>query len=154
LQKTPLFLLSQIDLKNQEDRVIICLIHFHQEEVKMPIYEYQCDKCGKTFEIFQKMADKPLTECRVCKGGLHKLISQCSFQLKGTGWYVTDYKKPVDATGNGGKRTDKKEETSDAKTETIKETISESKTEAKAETKTEAKTEVKTEAKTTTQTGG
>jgi putative FmdB family regulatory protein len=129
------------------------MIHFQQEEVKMPIYEYQCDKCGKTFEIFQKMVDKPLTECRECKGRLHKLISQCSFQLKGTGWYVTDYKKPVDAAGNGGKHTDKNEGTSDTKTETTKETTAESKTESKTEAKAEAKTETKTEMK-TTQTGG
>lgn len=65
----------------------------------MPIYEYECEDCGKHFEIFQKIADAPLTECRVCKGKLHKLISQCAFHLKGTGWYVTDYKKPVDSVG-------------------------------------------------------
>jgi putative FmdB family regulatory protein len=62
----------------------------------MPIYEYECKRCGKTFEIFQKIGDEPLKECRVCKGKLNKLISHCAFHLKGTGWYVTDYKKPVD----------------------------------------------------------
>jgi len=62
----------------------------------MPIYEYQCESCGKYFEIFQKITDPPLTECKFCKGKLNKLISNCAFHLKGTGWYVTDYKKPVD----------------------------------------------------------
>lgn len=57
----------------------------------MPIYEYQCDHCGKIEEIIQKFSDKPLTECRYCSGRLHKLISQSAFHLKGTGWYVTDY---------------------------------------------------------------
>jgi putative FmdB family regulatory protein len=78
----------------------------------MPIYEYECTGCGKTFEIFQKIGDDPLKECRVCKGKLQKLISNCAFHLKGSGWYVTDYKKPVDtarnpaASGNGKKSDD------------------------------------------------
>jgi putative FmdB family regulatory protein len=57
----------------------------------MPIYEYECMKCGKIDEVIQKFADKPLTKCKHCSGKLHKLISQSSFHLKGTGWYVTDY---------------------------------------------------------------
>ena len=94
----------------------------------MPIYEYQCTECGKTFEIFQKMSDDPLTECRVCKGRLAKLISNCAFHLKGTGWYVTDYKKPVDSAGgrNGSGKSAEKTESSPAPA---------------AETKTETKTE-------------
>ena len=59
----------------------------------MPIYEYQCDKCGSHFEVIQKFSDKPLKFCSNCKGRLTKLISQTSFQLKGSGWYVTDYAK-------------------------------------------------------------
>jgi len=57
----------------------------------MPIYEYQCSKCGQIEEVLQKFSDKSLTKCGHCKGKLHKLISQSSFHLKGTGWYVTDY---------------------------------------------------------------
>ena len=57
----------------------------------MPIYEYQCDQCGKIEEALQKFSDKPLRECRHCSGKLHKLISQSAFHLKGSGWYVTDY---------------------------------------------------------------
>ena len=57
----------------------------------MPIYEYCCQKCSKYFEVIQKFSDKPLKKCPDCKGRLAKLISKASFQLKGTGWYVTDY---------------------------------------------------------------
>ena len=57
----------------------------------MPIYEYECTKCGKIDEVIQKFSDKPLKKCKHCSGKLHKLISHSSFHLKGTGWYVTDY---------------------------------------------------------------
>ena len=56
----------------------------------MPIYEYDCQKCG-TFEVTQRITEKPLGKCPTCKGKVKKLISNTSFQLKGTGWYVTDY---------------------------------------------------------------
>lgn len=57
----------------------------------MPIYEYECKKCGNVQEVLQKFSDSPLSTCRHCSGELHKLISQSSFHLKGSGWYVTDY---------------------------------------------------------------
>ncbi|HOV85609.1 MAG TPA: zinc ribbon domain-containing protein [Syntrophobacteraceae bacterium] len=57
----------------------------------MPIYEYECLKCGKTLEAMQKFSDPPLTQCSHCKGELHKLISMSTFHLRGSGWYVTDY---------------------------------------------------------------
>ena len=57
----------------------------------MPIYEYECEACGQVHEVMQKMSDKPLSDCPGCSGKVHKRISQCSFHLKGTGWYVTDY---------------------------------------------------------------
>lgn len=57
----------------------------------MPIYEYECKKCGHLEEIMQKISDAPLTKCPECRGGLKKLISMNSFHLKGSGWYVTDY---------------------------------------------------------------
>jgi len=57
----------------------------------MPIYEYECARCGRIEEAIQKFSDKPLTRCGHCSGKLHRLISQSSFHLKGTGWYVTDY---------------------------------------------------------------
>ena len=57
----------------------------------MPIYEYECEKCGGIVEKFQNCSDKPLKKCENCSGKLHKIISQSTFHLKGTGWYVTDY---------------------------------------------------------------
>ncbi|MCX5812998.1 MAG: zinc ribbon domain-containing protein [Proteobacteria bacterium] len=105
----------------------------------MPIYEYECTGCGKRFEIFQKISDKPLTKCNFCKGPLSKLISSCSFHLKGTGWYATDYKKPIDSagkkasSGNGEDHADTTETTETASTETTTETKSETKTETKTE---------------------
>jgi putative FmdB family regulatory protein len=74
----------------------------------MPIYEYECTKCGKIEEAIQKFSDKPITKCKHCSGKLHKLISQNSFHLKGTGWYVTDYaNKSQDSSAS----TKKKKET-------------------------------------------
>lgn len=58
----------------------------------MPIYEYQCSRCGHQLEIMQKMSDPLLKECPAChEPALNKLVSAAGFQLKGSGWYVTDY---------------------------------------------------------------
>jgi len=57
----------------------------------LPIYEYECKKCKKHFEITQKITDAPLIECSSCGGELKKLITSTSFVLKGSGWYATDY---------------------------------------------------------------
>ena len=59
----------------------------------MPIYEYQCSKCEKMTEVMQKISDPPLATCPSCGGPVSKVVSRTSFQLKGTGWYATDYKK-------------------------------------------------------------
>jgi putative FmdB family regulatory protein len=59
----------------------------------MPLYEYECGACGHRFEIIQKFSDQPITECPNCRGALRKLQSAPAFQLKGTGWYATDYPK-------------------------------------------------------------
>lgn len=75
----------------------------------MPLYEYQCANCGEIEEAIQKFSDAPLTTCKHCSGKLHKLISQSSFHLKGSGWYVTDYAKKPGA---------KNSKTSEAKTST------------------------------------
>ena len=62
----------------------------------MPIYEYQCKKCGKQFEVFQGITEPDVKTCKFCKGKVHKMMSLSSFSLKGSGWYATDYagKKP------------------------------------------------------------
>jgi putative FmdB family regulatory protein len=92
----------------------------------MPIYEYRCGACGHQEDHLQKVSEKPLSKCPACgKKTYKKQLSAAGFQLKGSGWYATDFKTT-------GKKTEKKTEAkSDAKTE--------SKTEAKTETKTESK---------------
>jgi putative FmdB family regulatory protein len=61
----------------------------------MPIYEYQCKACGHTFDTIQTFSEEPLTDCPVCKEpALKKLVSAAAFHLKGSGWYVTDFKNP------------------------------------------------------------
>lgn len=59
----------------------------------MPLYEYHCSNCNKSFEVIQKFSDSPLTHCPDCGKSVEKLMSLGSFQLKGSGWYNTDYKK-------------------------------------------------------------
>ena len=58
----------------------------------MPIYEYECNSCDQITEALQKFSDQPLTVCPNCGGKLNKIMSLNAFQLKGSGWYVTDYK--------------------------------------------------------------
>ena len=75
----------------------------------MPIYEYECLKCKKVFEEVQKITDKPLAECSECGGALRKLITNTSFVLKGSGWYVTDHpsdarKKAIEEKSSAGKK--------------------------------------------------
>ena len=57
----------------------------------MPIYEYHCEKCGEFDVIAKKITANPLRKCPTCKSKVKKLMSNTAFQLKGTGWYVTDY---------------------------------------------------------------
>ena len=77
----------------------------------MPIYEYVCEKCGSHTEAIQKVSDAPLKKCKKCRGKLEKIFSRTSFQLKGSGWYVTDYSnKPTTNAGNADKGTEKKAE--------------------------------------------
>jgi len=59
----------------------------------MPTYEYECKDCGHNFETVQRMSEDPLTECPACKEkALKHVIGTPGFQLKGTGWYATDFK--------------------------------------------------------------
>ena len=67
----------------------------------MPIYEYRCEQCGD-FEEMQRITDPPLERCPTCRRKVRRLISNTSFQLKGSGWYVTDYARG--GTGNGKKK--------------------------------------------------
>lgn len=66
----------------------------------MPIYVYQCNKCKKEIEIFQRITDPPIKKCKNCGSNLKKLISKTSFILTGTGFYATDYKNKKPMGGN------------------------------------------------------
>ena|SRR5689334_14626427 len=70
----------------------------------MPIYEYRCQSCGHQQEFLQKVSDAPLTTCPQCKKpSLSKMLSAAGFQLKGSGWYATDFKgasKPAAKSGD------------------------------------------------------
>ena len=58
----------------------------------MPLYEYQCEACGKRFEVIRKFSDPPLDTCTLCgKGPVRRLFSSPAIQFKGSGWYITDY---------------------------------------------------------------
>jgi len=59
----------------------------------MPIYEYECASCGHRLEALQKIADEPLRDCPECgKPSLRRAVTAAGFRLKGTGWYVTDFR--------------------------------------------------------------
>jgi putative FmdB family regulatory protein len=78
----------------------------------MPLYEYQCDKCGKVFEVLQKFSDTPLSVHEGCGGNVVRLISAPGLQFKGSGWYVTDYARS--ASGGGSKSEEKGASKSDS----------------------------------------
>ena len=98
----------------------------------MPIYEYRCGSCGFQKEFLQKISDAPLTDCPECgKPALNKLVTAAGFQLKGSGWYVTDFRngsKPASTTtsaktddkpaAGGESKPAAKEESKPASTET------------------------------------
>jgi putative FmdB family regulatory protein len=101
----------------------------------MPIYEYRCAACGHQEDHLQKISEPVLTKCPACgKKKYAKQLTAAGFQLKGSGWYATDFK-------GGAKKAD------DAKTETKSEAKAEAKPEAKTEAKAEAKTEKKADKK-------
>jgi putative FmdB family regulatory protein len=111
----------------------------------MALYEYQCDQCGRRFEIIQKMSDPPVEKCPTCGGPVHKLQSAPAFQFKGSGWYVTDYArkdqsgsskaegeskdaKPSEKSDKTPEKSDKTPEKSDKTTEGTKSTAASSST--------------------------
>jgi putative FmdB family regulatory protein len=71
-----------------------------QEEHRVPIYEYECKKCGHRFEKIQKFSDDPIKECPKCGGALEQVLNAPAVQFKGSGWYVTDYARK---SGSGDK---------------------------------------------------
>lgn len=83
----------------------------------MPIYEYECTACNERREYLQRFNDDPLTECPSCGGTMKRLISNSSFILKGTGWYITDYARKNSRSGKEGS-SDSSEKKSEPATET------------------------------------
>jgi len=90
----------------------------------MPLYEYECKKCGHRFERIQKFSDPHVKKCPDCGGAVEQVISAPAVQFKGAGWYVTDYAKKGSASassssdGDSGGKSDSK---SDVKAESKKE---------------------------------
>ena len=116
----------------------------------MPLYEYKCRSCGKTFEVIQKFADEPLKTHPECGGIVEKLLSAPAFHLKGTGWYATDYGK---GNGKSDKSDDSKSESKAEKTDkaasksSTESTSSTTGSKAGGESKTESKPAASSESK-------
>lgn len=89
----------------------------------MPVYEYECLQCGKNHEVMQKFSDAPLTKCPYCGGQMKKLISNTSFVLKGSGWYVTDYASPERKKAMDSEKETPEKKSIETKTETKKEAV-------------------------------
>ena len=97
-----------------------------QEVDFVPIYEYQCEACNHKFEVIQKVTDRPIRKCVLCRGKVYKVLSAPGLLFKGSGWYVTDYANPERkkaleaekkvASGDGGsQKAESKPETKEPK---------------------------------------
>jgi len=89
----------------------------------MPLYEYECRQCRRTYERIQKFSDPPDANCEVCGGAVYRLLSASAFHFKGSGWYATDYARKSGSTAESGadngskpEKTDKPEKKDTAKT--------------------------------------
>jgi len=91
----------------------------------MPLYEYECKKCGHRFEKIQKFSDKMVKKCPECGGQVEQMISAPAVQFKGSGWYVTDYAKKTSG-GDSGKseKSEKSEKTEKSEKSETKSTSS------------------------------
>ncbi len=118
----------------------------------MPIYEYVCSKCGHEWDAIQKFSEKPITTCPKCsKKAAKRKISASAFHLKGSGWYVTDYKKGGASKESGDSASESS--ASDTKSEAKGDSKSESKTGSKPEAVSGAKADTKSESKAETKSG-
>ncbi len=79
----------------------------------MPLYEYQCKKCGHRFEKIQKFSDRMVKKCPDCGGVVEQMISAPAVQFKGSGWYVTDYAKKSSSPGSSGSDSGSKDKKED-----------------------------------------
>lgn len=81
----------------------------------MPLYEYECEACGRRFELIQKFSDPPTAACVDCGGSASRLLSAPAIQFKGSGWYVTDYaRKSAPSEKSEGKSEGKAEAKADS----------------------------------------
>ena len=80
----------------------------------MPLYEYECQKCGHRFEKIQKFSDKMVKKCPECGGKVEQMISAPAVQFKGSGWYVTDYANKSHAPSEGSADSKKDEKSKSA----------------------------------------
>jgi putative FmdB family regulatory protein len=92
-------------------------LSFLRNVSRMPLYEYQCTKCGHRFEKIQKFSDKPIKKCPQCGGRVEQVISAPAVQFKGSGWYVTDYAKKSSAPASDGGKESKETKKEEKKTE-------------------------------------
>ena len=129
----------------------------------MPIYAYKCESCGHAKDVLQKMSDAPLTDCPACGAALFKKqLTAAGFQLKGSGWYATDFKgggtagaPAADKSESGSGATDaagaSESKPGESKTgESGADAKTQSKTDSKSDAKSEAKTDSKREARSDT----
>ena len=113
----------------------------------MPIYAYKCAECGHQMDVIRKVSDPPLTDCPNCgKSALVKQVTAAGFQLKGAGWYVTDFRDQGAHKKKDAAKADEKpatEQSADSKAETKSDT----KADTKADTGTDSKSAAKPETK-------
>jgi putative FmdB family regulatory protein len=114
----------------------------------MPLYEYQCEKCGHRFEKIQKFSDKMVKKCPKCGGRVEQMISAPAVQFKGSGWYVTDYaKKSTAPASDGSGKESKKEDKSkpeSSSTESSAKVVSSSESSSKQSSSNESSTKENT----------
>ncbi len=112
----------------------------------MPIYEYRCSSCGFQKEYLRKLSDPALTVCPECsRQTFSKMLTAAGFQLKGSGWYATDFKNPKPTAKSGGQ--DKGDAKTDTKSDTKADAKSDTKSDAKPDTKSDAKADGKSDSK-------
>jgi putative FmdB family regulatory protein len=104
----------------------------------LPIYEYRCEACGHTFELFQKFADKPVEACELCGARVNKVLHPVAIHFKGSGFYTTDYgrgSKTARAADSGAKADAGAETADGAKTADLAKTADGAKTAGEAKAK-------------------
>ena len=99
----------------------------------MPLYEYECKKCGHRFEKIQKFSARPVKKCPECGGPVEQTISAPAVQFKGSGWYVTDYARKSQAASDSGSKESKETKKEEKKEEKKPETSTKESTTKKAD---------------------